>query len=58
MSDDERRLRRHLVIAVAVKLAVLAMLWWLFVRGAGVEVDARRAAAHLGVSAPTQGVAR
>ena len=41
---------RHLVIAVALKLLVLAGLWWVFVRDGRVSVDAEGAAAHL--SAP------
>ena len=30
MPPDDRRLLRHLVTAVSVKLLALAMLWWLF----------------------------
>jgi len=45
------RLVRHLVIAVALKLAVLFALWWAFVRDDRVSVDAERTAAHLGTSA-------
>ena len=55
MSRPEGRLLRHLVIAVALKLAVLAALWWAFVHDARVDVDAERAAAHIGMSAPSQG---
>ncbi len=43
-------LARHLAIAVALKLAALAVLWWAFVRDERVGVDADRAAAHLGAS--------
>lgn len=32
MTQDERRLLRHLVIAVLINLLVLAGLWWAFVR--------------------------
>jgi len=56
MTHDERRLRRHLFIAVAVKLVVLALLWWVFVRDAHVATDADQTAAHIGVAAPTPGV--
>jgi len=55
MTHDERRLKRHLFIAVAVKLAVLAMLWWVFVRDAQVAADADQTAAHIGVTTPTPG---
>ena len=30
MSPDDRRLRRHLLTAVTVKLVALVVLWWLF----------------------------
>ncbi|MDZ7855992.1 cytochrome oxidase putative small subunit CydP [Sphaerotilus sp.] len=41
---------RHLAIAVALKLAVLCALWWVFIRDERVSVDIDRAAAHLVVS--------
>jgi hypothetical protein len=47
MTLPEYHLRRQLVIAVALKLAALMVLWWCFVRDARVDVDADRAAAHL-----------
>ena len=53
---DERRLIRHLVTAVAVKVVVLALLWWVFVRDAQVPADAEQTAVHLGVTAPPSGV--
>ena len=56
MTRAERRLLRHLAIAVAVKLAVLVALWWVFVHDARVHVDPDRAAAHIGASAPSPGV--
>jgi hypothetical protein len=56
MTRDERRLRRHLVTAVLVKLALLAVLWFMFVRGERVDVDADQAAGRLGSSASPQGV--
>jgi len=58
MTPDERRLRRHLTITVIVKLAVLGALWGLFVRDAGVKVDADRVAAQIGVATPVQGAPR
>ena len=46
---------RHLVIAVLVKLAVLAGLWWWFVRDARVEVDPAGTAEHLRQTTPEPG---
>jgi hypothetical protein len=51
MTPEERRLRRHLFIAVAVKLVVLLVLWWVFVRDQRVSVDPAQTAAHLGAAA-------
>jgi hypothetical protein len=42
---------RHLALAVALKLAVLLALWWVFVRDSRVDVDATRAAHHLSTAA-------
>ena len=60
MTRDEQRLVRHLVMAVTVKLAVLAALWWWFVREVQVPVDADRTAAQIGAQgsspAPPTGV--
>jgi hypothetical protein len=47
MSLDDRRLLRHLFTAVAVKLAVLAALWWAFIRDAAVDAGTEQTAAHL-----------
>lgn len=47
MHRDDSRLLRHLGIAVAVKLAVLAALWWVFVRDGEVDAGSERTAAHL-----------
>jgi hypothetical protein len=47
MSLADRRLVRHLVIAVLVKLAALTALWWWFVRDIAVSVDADRAAIQM-----------
>jgi hypothetical protein len=54
MTHDDRRLLRHLVIAVLLKLAVLVALWWAFVRESRVDVDADRAAAQIGAPAAPQ----
>jgi len=55
MTRDERRLTRHIAWAVALKLALLAALWWFFVRDDRVSVDASLAAAHLSAPASEQG---
>lgn len=58
MNRHERQLRRHLLIAVLVKVAVLAVLWWVFVRDAGVSVDAGRIAEAFSGIASSQGVSK
>jgi hypothetical protein len=54
----DRRLLRHLTVAVVLKLVVLAALWWAFVRDARVQVDADTAAARVtaAVQVPAAGV--
>jgi hypothetical protein len=56
MKPPQDRLVRHLVIAVALKLAVLTGLWSAFVRDERVGVDADRAAAHLGAVVDASGL--
>jgi uncharacterized protein involved in cysteine biosynthesis len=53
MTCDDKRLLRHLVLAVLIKLALLTALWWIFVRDAHVAVDAQSTATHLGGPAPS-----
>lgn len=54
MSD--RRIVRHLVVAVLIKLIALAALWGLFVRDARVAVDADRVGDRVaGTAAPAVG---
>lgn len=48
MTSVERRLLHHLVLAVGVKLLLLTLLWWGFVRDARVPMDAEVAGQHLG----------
>lgn len=55
MTRDEKRLVRHLVIAVALKLALLAALWWLFVRDARVSVSLEQVAPAVVASSLSQG---
>ena len=47
MSPTDRRLVRHLMIAVAVKLVVLVALWWTFVRDSHVPVNTEHAASQM-----------
>ena len=54
MNRIDRQLLRHLGTAVAVKLAVLAGLWWVFIHGHAVPVDIEKTASHIaGASAPS-----
>ncbi len=55
MTDNDKRLLRHLVLAVLIKLAAVMALWWMFVRDARVEVDAERAGARVVGAISTQG---
>jgi hypothetical protein len=50
---DQRWLRRDIAVVLAVKLLILAALWFAFVRGREVTVDAERAAGLLGAAAHT-----
>lgn len=45
-------------MAVVVKLLVLSVLWWAFVRDAGVTTDAEQTAEHMGVDMTPQGAPR
>ncbi|WP_422844782.1 cytochrome oxidase putative small subunit CydP [Acidovorax sp. M2(2025)] len=51
MNPIDRRLWRYLMHAVLIKLAVLVLLWWVFVRDARVPVDADAAARQAGAAA-------
>lgn len=53
MKPVDSRLVHHLAIAVALKLVVLSVLWWAFVRDDRVDIDVERAAAHIGATAAT-----
>lgn len=57
MTREESRLLRHLVTAVLVKLAVLALLWWAFVHEHTVPADAEQTAEHLGGTPTRAGAA-
>ncbi|WP_175048317.1 cytochrome oxidase putative small subunit CydP [Duganella vulcania] len=46
--ETDQRLLRHLAVAVLLKLALLAVLWWAWVRDARVDVDAGAMADRVG----------
>lgn len=50
-------LLQHLALLTVVKLLLLTLLWWAFVRGEQHRVDPDAAAQHLHSPAPAQGVA-
>lgn len=53
--NPDKRLLRHLAVAVLIKLAVLAGLWWAFVGDSRVVVDAEVIADRLGTSTQNSG---
>lgn len=52
----DRRLLRHLVVAILLKLVVLTALWWALVRDERVSVDSGRAAVR--IATPSAGAAK
>jgi hypothetical protein len=58
MTPDERRLTWHLALAITVKLAALALLWWLFFREAPVVGDPIQAASSVEAGASASGEPR
>jgi len=58
MKSDDRRLIRHLAMAVVLKLLLLCALWWVFVRDAHVTIDAEQTAEHMGVGMTPQGASQ
>ncbi|HTH95322.1 MAG TPA: hypothetical protein VL550_08825 [Rhodocyclaceae bacterium] len=57
MKNGDRPLVRHLTIAVIVKLLALTLLWWFFIRDAGVHPDTVDVAVHVSGVASQPGVA-
>ncbi|WP_349629926.1 cytochrome oxidase putative small subunit CydP, partial [Pseudomonas corrugata] len=49
MTISDKRLRRHLLTAVVIKLLVLTVLWWLFIRDSHVSVDSNTIGDRIGV---------
>ena len=58
MNKPDKRLLRHLVIAVLIKLVLLTALWWLFIRDAHVSVDEDAIGARLGAPISTRGAGK
>ena len=58
MTISDKRLRRHLLTAVLIKLLVLTVLWWLFIRDSHVSVDPNIVGNRFGVPTSTQGASK
>ena len=58
MNLSDKRLRHPLLTAVLLKLLLLALLWWLFIRDSYVSVDASGIANRFGVPTSTQGASK
>lgn len=55
MTDPDKRLLRNLAIALLIKLAVLSILWWVFIRDSRVSVDAAAIGDRIGATISSQG---
>ncbi|WP_437883434.1 cytochrome oxidase putative small subunit CydP [Pseudomonas sp. LRF_L74] len=58
MSISDKRLLRHLITAVLIKLLLLSVLWWLFIRDSHVSVDPNIVGGRFGVPTSTQGTSK
>ncbi|WP_368372910.1 cytochrome oxidase putative small subunit CydP [Pseudomonas corrugata] len=58
MTISDKRLRRHLLTAVVIKLLVLTVMWWLFIRDSRVSVDSNTIGDRFGVPTTTQGASK
>ncbi|MBT2305834.1 MULTISPECIES: cytochrome oxidase putative small subunit CydP [Pseudomonas] len=58
MTISDKRLRRHLLTAVLIKLVVLTLLWWLFIRDSRVSVDSNTIGERFGVPTSAQGASK
>ena len=58
MTISDKRLRRHLLTAVVIKLLVLTVFWWLFIRDSRVSVDSNTIGDRFGVPTSTQGASK
>lgn len=58
MTISDKRLLRHLLTAVLIKLVLLSLLWWLFIRDSHVSVDPNIVGNRFGVPTSTQGASK
>ncbi|MGX4727339.1 cytochrome oxidase putative small subunit CydP [Pseudomonas corrugata] len=58
MTISDKRLRRQLLTAVVIKLLVLTVLWWMFIRDSRVSVDSNTIGDRFGVPTSTQGASK
>jgi len=58
MTPIDRRLARQLGLAVLVKLALLAVLWWALVRPVHIDVSVEGLSAQIGATPLRQGEPR
>ena len=58
MTISDKRLLRHLLTAVLIKLVLLSVLWWLFIRDAHVSVDPNVVGNRFGVPTSAQGASK
>ena len=58
MTISDKRLLRHLLAAVLIKLVLLSVLWWLFIRDSHVSVDPNIVGNRFGVPTSTQGASK
>ena len=58
MTISDKRLLRQLITAVLIKLLLLSVLWWLFIRDSHVSVDSNTIGDRFGVPTSTQGASK
>ncbi len=58
MTISDKLLRRHLLTAIVIKLLLLTVLWWLFIRDSHVSVDSNTIGNRFGVPTSTQGASK
>lgn len=58
MTISDKRLLRHLLTAMLIKLVLLSVLWWLFIRDSHVSVDPNIVGNRFGVPTSTQGASK
>lgn len=51
MTEQDRRLTKHLAVAILLKLVALVVLWQFFVRDQRITVDPQRAAENVAPAA-------